>query len=150
MSVFYDEWCEYANDIRITAGARQDIVVEQEVTHFDGWAVANKPQQQPNALNFLHRPNDALLTNLRFPIANILQKIFSLDGFNNGDDSCRGERAAAKCRTQVTASEMTRDVFGAQHCATRNTAPQCLGARENVGFDPEGLHGKKLARASDA
>ena len=150
MSFFNDEWCEYTNDIRIIAGAGQDIVVEQEVTHFDGRAVANKPQQQPEALNFSYGPNNALLANLCFALANVPQEMFRFDGFDNGDNGRRGERTPAERGAQITGPETTCYVIGAQYCATGSAATQRFGARENVRLDPECLHGEKLAGASDA
>ena len=91
-----------------------------------------------------------MLPYLRLSLANILQQVLGLDGVNNRIDRGGGDRAAAKCRAEISWPELRCNIFVAEQGAARNTATECFRGGQDIGRDLMRLNGEILAAAAHA
>ncbi len=141
---------KYAQHPGVTASPGQYVALEQCITHLDSRPVTDQAEQQAHALNLLHGTGHALLANLSFACAHVIEQSVRLDGLDDGDDRGCRYRSAAESGAKIAGAEMRRNILRAQNRAAGNTAAQCFGAGENIRRNTECLDGEELSRPADA
>ena len=68
-----------------------------------------------------------MLADLGFPLSNVREQPFSLDGFNDGDDSGRCDRTATECRAEAALTDSLRYALAAKQCATGDSTAEPFG-----------------------
>ena len=68
---FKHQRCKNSQDMRVGTGTCEYVVLQQGITNFSRWPIADESEQQAHALDFLYGSDDALFTNLCFSFTDI-------------------------------------------------------------------------------
>ncbi len=79
MMRFKDERRKNTEYVRVATRTGQYVVFEQSVANLDGWTITNESEQQTHALDSSHGALDALLANLCFALADVVQQTLRFD-----------------------------------------------------------------------